>query len=706
MEPESGNNKSNHHRRSSDGRKHVGGNRNLDWGSQATDIPLLPLGLDDLSGLLRQSGQVIPLLSDERRRSGPVIEPESAWAGSNITPIRPRQPVRETTTRTGLTTWLGEEDLYHRCRRTAIETALVKTRDERRLYLATGFVRWQSDSAVQPAETTTPSTAEQLHVFQAPLLFFPMRLIHEDLNDRSRGKYLLIVDSDFPDFNFELRDRLRDAHGLAIPHYTSSQSLQEYLDNIQQSLDAQGSIEFEPTLALGLANSPAGLTSSRHNINASLSPVPTHFQPELVRELLAEHSLEEFRTILKLLAAGQPLLTSQEVDEHILPQPGLTDVLAFSKSVQALGLDNISFSDLPDIAGCIRKWCKQVRSGLETALIQDVLKQPDISAIQLVRLAGIIELLDKAPENTEDLLHRDLAFRATPILMKRAHHQALLIEEELAQLQLHFHLDRLPAKSQLLQLIDELAGAHPNGIEVVDSHYFNARRQFMNFSLDKPASLSDEHRRLLTKLVKVIRFRELFVNNTEYRLALGPGYRGLRTDWKRLEKLTSFSQELSKVIGSEEIAATALGNWNAFRSSYINSMQTLQSASEGLQRLNPVVRIRDNKITAQKVLQRAEAVSVKLSDWQPDRHIVERYPNRNAQELIALFSGDSKIDSKAESLVREASLAIQAHIEDRPDQQSLESVNDTIQWLQQAINQQQLSLDDLNRIVDRYHPSP
>ena len=39
----------------------------------------------------------------------------------------------------------------------------------------------------------------------------------------------------------------------------------------------------------------------------------------------------------------------------------------------------------------------------------------------------------------------------------------------------------------------------------------------MEFSIEKPANLTPEHRRLLGQLAKVLRFRELFVNNTEYR---------------------------------------------------------------------------------------------------------------------------------------------------------------------------------------------
>ena len=79
--------------------------------------------------------------------------------------------------------------------------------------------------------------------------------------------------------------------------------------------------------------------------------------------------------------------------------------------------------------------------------------------------------------------HPDLAYASERALLRRAKHQAQLVEDEFASLQDRFVLDkRAVRRRELLQLIDRLGGAGGRAPDVVDADYFHARRQFMEFS--------------------------------------------------------------------------------------------------------------------------------------------------------------------------------------------------------------------------------
>ncbi len=78
----------------------------------------------------------------------------------------------------------------------------------------------------------------------------------------------------------------------------------------------------------------------------------------------------------------------------------------------------------------------------------------------------------------------------------------------------------------------------------------------------------------------MLRFRELFVNNVEYRAALGISYKGLRTDWPVLIQSSEYARELAEVLGSENLAATIVNNWRAFRGHFARELETVQHAAD------------------------------------------------------------------------------------------------------------------------------
>jgi len=272
-----------------------------------------------------------------------------------------------------------------------------------------------------------------------------------------------------------------------------------------------------------------------------------------------------------------------------------------------------------------------------------------------------------------------------------------VIEEELASLQSYFVLDKVPAKPQLLSLIEELGGNIDTGPDIVDADYFNARRQFMEFSIEKPANLTPEHQRMLSKLAKVLRFRELFVNNTEYRLALGPGYRGLRTNWDQLEEILEYSQEFAAVVESESIAASALGNWPEFRNAFVAELELLQVSADALYRLISIIGSAWQHRTVEQVLRKSLDTAKLLQDWHTEYGDVKQYQGRTAESVLSQFTGKSREDVITEIHVGETQAQIDNHLS--VGQTTAESVIDTIKWLREASDTALANQMDIESIV-------
>lgn len=584
---------------------------------------------------------------------------------------------RTTRRRSNLLTRHDGEELMRQCKKNLVENALVKSKGDRQLYLAAGFISWQD---------ATDAEGERRH---APILLFPALLVR--VPDESR--YELRLAGDTPEFNLAFAEHAEQRFEAVIPEYEAGMPLSDYFANVAQSIRHSKTLELEFDIALGSASLLHQETIRPAKVD--LPDVPENFDIGLAMSIANNKSLLQLNAVLQLIPNYSPSRA------EITPPPqteSVANLRKYAAKLAAEGLDNVEFRQLVALPSMMTKWVNSVREGLNTQAISTHLDISSMSARELIRLSSIIELIDKAPTSLDQLGHGDLCYANSTLLLRRAEHQSKLIEDELAALQEHFVLDKVPAKSQLLSLMNELGGTVEMEHDYVDAEYFSARRQFMEFSIQKPSNLTANHRRMLSQLVKVLRFRELFVNNTEYRAALGPGYKGLRTDWTVLNQTSDYARELAEVLESETIAAQIVGNWQQFRSHYCVELDVLQNAADGCRRLLGTVGTRWQTKSIESVLEHALQVSTKLDDWRNTYGEVESHAEKTPAMVLSSFSGKSRDDVVVEAQVDDTRSQINQQLES--GEISREQIADTLKWLLDASNTATENELDIHAIVE------
>jgi len=591
-----------------------------------------------------------------------------------------------------------------------VGNALIKQRGDKRLYLTAGFLSWPD-----------PDNTDNL--CRSPLLFYPAILVrkvnsnaHADSSgdnhtpDDVRGlaaldvdagqtmQYEIRMESDAPDNNCALVELCARQWDIVLPSFHSSTPLQDYFTQVAAAVANCQELELEFDVAIGAAKSPVSLATTQQAVR--LPDLPPNFDASLAMTITGNKNLRELHAVLNLIGDYD----NAEIADH--DQTAANDAGAsisqlheYSKKLAAHGLDHVEFQRLSNLPDNMQRWIEVAQQSLHCELVNSVLQQPQISARHVIRLAGAIELIDKAPLGIEQYRHPDLCYRATAGLLRRARHQSRLIEDELAALQGYFVLDKVPAKQQLLSLMEELGGTVNNEPDVVDSDYFNARRQFMEFSIEKPTTLTNEHRRLLSQLAKVLRFRELFVNNTEYRLALGPGYRGLRTDWNALEQMGEYAREFSEVLESETLAAQAMQDWERFRGTFIQELDMLQQAADAIRKLLRLVGPAWQTRSTESLVDEATDAMNRLRTWHSNYGSVSNHATHTPASVLAQFTGKSPDDVRTEIHVDET----QARIDEQLSlgETARESVVDTLSWLRKASETATNHQLEIDAIVDR-----
>lgn len=683
---------SKHSRRLSD-KISSGENRTLSWSLEESDIALFPhspLALADV--LSRQGGylDLIPASSKPPHKESGQRDPSGSDPGNSTnlqteTVNQPAQPDVEATPakhgkrpardRFNLLTLHSPTELMQQCKRILVENALVKNKGDRQLYLAAGFVSW--------ADTANAGQRQK-----APLLLYPTLLVR--VADQQR--YEIRLSGDIPEYNEALLIHLEQLHSVTLPPFDETAPLVDFFARVAECLRDTTSLQLEFDVALGSASlvHDQGLNSV-----LDLPDVPSNFDVGLAMSITGNKSLHQLSAVLRLIPDFNLQAAPSDSDiDSATGNAGIAGLRKYAAKLAAEGLDHIEFRQLPSMPAMIHKWSKSVGSALGSTSIAQVLQTDDLSARELVKLSGIIELIDKAPASVEQLGHPDLCYANTTVLLRRAQHQAKLIEDELSALQEFFLLDKIPPKQQLLNLISVLGETADQEPDLVDAGYFNARRLFMDFSKQKPNVLTNEHRRSLSQLAKVLRFRELFVNNAEYRTALGPGYKGLRTDWNQLNLLSDYTRELSDVIGSESIAAKMIANWTTFRTQYAIDLETLQNAAEATRRILGVVGSRWQSQSVPALLNHSRMIARRLEQWRDKHGTVDSHAEKTAAVVLASFSGESLDHVLVESQVDETHTRIYQQL--NAGEISREQISDTLRWLQEASSaaaQQDLDID-------------
>jgi len=671
--------------------------RALQWSTREGDIMLYPHSPLALADVLGSAEGRLDLVADTNNPPAPAThmgDTETSTAqrkvkSSATVSLQQRRQRKHPRSRANLLTQHSQDELLECCKRIQIENALVKHAGVRQLYLTAGFLCWtheENDTVVR----------------RAPLLFYPVTLVRKssDADERVESlsanspaapsdedneaiEYEIRLESEHPEYNIALREWCLENTEFELPEYIQAQPLQDFFAQFAQAISGSDNIELQFDMALGNAAPPAiGLEKGEEPVK--LPALPEHFDTLLAMAITGNKSLQQLNSVLNLLKNYSDTTSSpQQLPSAANEAAGaVSNLHEYSKKLSSAGLESVEFQHLAGLPDNISSWVSTVTKAMQSHTITEVIDMPTINARHLIRLAGIIELIDKAPMTIEQFKHADLCFSATPGLLQRAQHQARLIEDELSTLQNTFVLDKVPAKKQLLSLINELGGNLDEGPDIVDADYFNARRQFMEFSIEKPTNLTPEHRNLLGKLAKVLRFRELFVNNTEYRLALGPGYRGLRTDWVALGNAGEYAQEISEVLESESIAAAAMGQWTEFRSTYVNELEILQNAAQSLRKLLWICGSEWQTRSVNDVSEHASETRMKLMAWSEIYGTVTDSSAKSPADVLAQFSGRSREDVLTEIHVGETQATIDEHINDSGA--SADAVFETIEWLRQA----------------------
>ena len=430
--------------------------RALDWSTRPSDILLFPHSPLALADVLSHASGRLDLLPVPPSSSAAASElaRENALAESvtntPVVSLQQRRRRRHPRERVNLLTRHGEEELLERCRALLVENALVK-RPGRAPALPRGGFR-------QLARRRTTRTAPPR---AAPALPGPARA-------PARGRWLRAATRRRP--SARQRGPARRAAGSPPDRAAPPRPARPARRPLRPGGEPPGERNLpRARLRRSRSATPSCRARRRWPRRCACPSLPPGFDAALAAELTGTLSLRELKAVLYLLPDYERRLEARRCPpRRTATSAQLRDVRGAATSrgcastrsgspprgSTASNSDTSAPCPTASPAGAARsaRRCSPAASPRSSA------RAASAPATSCASPASSSSSTRRPPRSTA-YAHPDLCFRPTAALLRRARHQARLIEDELVALQDWFVLDRVPAKRQLLSLIEELGGS-------------------------------------------------------------------------------------------------------------------------------------------------------------------------------------------------------------------------------------------------------
>ena len=561
--------------------------------------------------------------------------------------------------------------LKRHCDKIIVSTALVKNRGEKQLFLGTDFLQWRdSDSGVQ---------------YSAPLILYPVQLFYNDLDADSPETFLLYADAHAAVENRELTEKIRTAVKGKITEF-NHQNQQAFLLSVAVALQSTPEFSIQRKISINVlgTESDHSHTLNDHRLRRAGD---RKLDLMLAGGLLKNRSPGEVRTLLAMIReSGNELFEEQKSSS--LPDMHLRD---YALALASMGLGQVSLRHVKSLPEKIDRWCETIRQSTNSPILQDWDKVTTITANTLAGINDCLPILQHAPVSVTRHHHADHAYRHCLPTLQRARFQHRLITVELDSLRSVFNLQPLPELDEVRELCQILDEQRVKAESVVNTRYFHARKTLSALFCCGTVNYGENEELQLKRLIKILRLRKLFIENSEYKLAFGGLFSGMSTDWRELESSIMFARQVADKISNETLAAHILEQWHNDSLDLEQLKDTASEASHAVTRLSRLLQIpADSSLPLDELLKNALQMRDKLQAMNADHEV--DYPIRELNAQTILDSLETLEDCRQ-------------RFQNCSDEQSQElfrqRVLETINWMESMLAREGVKSADLERLITR-----
>ncbi|MFZ6007551.1 MAG: DUF4011 domain-containing protein [Nitrospirota bacterium] len=305
------------------------------------------------------------------------------------------------------------------------------------------------------------------------------------------------------------------------------------------------------------------ITISKSNRDI-LAKLPDNFDQDIASRLIDSSVIQAIYKLKDDIASYDGLLASvntylKEYDS--LPVDRVYDLKKIIESIEAFGYGDHLFGSLNNL---IAEAEKAIKLLMELKTIADAVRGVLLEEINEIKhfqiLVALFEIMLNAPADIDVNNYSAHISPAAPQILSRANYEAKEIKGGLNAFSTFFDLSRLPSYKELRQTAFDLKKHSGSIIAFFKGTVRKIRRTISNYIVDEA---NVKHPQIVSKhyeIADLLERAEILLTNSEYQCVLGPLFKGIDTDWNRLESHITWVQSLRERIGSQSFSEKIIEN--------------------------------------------------------------------------------------------------------------------------------------------------
>ena len=184
------------------------------------------------------------------------------------------------------------------------------------------------------------------------------------------------------------------------------------------------------------------------------------------------------------------------------------------------------------------------------------------------RIAKIRKHLEESSPDISIHAHPEHALKLITALQDKAQQEYQQLTEAISQQSNYFKIDQLPNDIEIMNLAEGIRQDRSWFARLFSSEYRRTKRSIKNLIVGRKSIKNPDLSNKLEELGNIIQRIREYEENQDYQRVFGEFFKGLKTDWPRVDGMISWSQELAKIMGSENRAKTLLSGFSENREKF------------------------------------------------------------------------------------------------------------------------------------------
>ncbi len=347
------------------------------------------------------------------------------------------------------------------------------------------------------------------------------------------------------------------------------------------------------------------------------SKIPDNFDENIAKKFIDSKAI----TVLNELEAGisdhgKLMLIVNEVflEKTELTVTKIKQIQNASDELVLLGLKDMVINNIDETINTAKKVQEYLNELIDIINnISEIFIEKPFTISDFYKFLELSKLIEQAPEDIDINGHSEHTHIYAASLIKRAKQECSNISQEINQYSEMFVFSRLPEEEEIKRLSAELQKYAGKKFSFLSSTLRRTRRAIKEFLVEPKQFKKLDIIKQLDQLAGIIKAKNDVNINQDYLLVLGPLFKGLETDWNRLEGHISWAQLLRQTVDSHPVARKLVQDIEHYRDVITSKDKRMKYLLENVSSAFKKLKIDINsEMTAERLIEQTKEIKEKL----------------------------------------------------------------------------------------------